>query len=327
MDVSWLEPLTGSWWLYPALYLLVVADAFLVVVPSEIAVAGLAALSASTGSPALWMLIPVAAAGALTGDLLCYLIGRAVGIDRWRWQREGRIGAAVRRVRDVSLRRPAMLIFTARYIPFARIAVNLSVGAARLPLARYLPLAAVAGACWALYQAAIGTVLGSVFRDHPVIAVLASIGVALIAGMVVDRVAAVIRRSRRRLPTARRGCEHEQMGTVDEYLAGLSDKDRDVIERVYRVAREVAPDAEQGKGYGMPALVLHGKPLLSVMRTKQHIGVYPFSPEAVAAVAPALADHPGVGLDKGTIRFQPEHPLPDAVVRTLVTTRQHQIEG
>ena len=77
----------------------------------------------------------------------------------------------------------------------------------------------------------------------------------------------------------------------------------------------------------MPALVYRGKPLISVMRAKKHIGVYPFSPDAVAAVAAALKDHPGIGLDKGTIRYQPEHPLPDDVVRTLVRARREQIEG
>jgi uncharacterized protein YdhG (YjbR/CyaY superfamily) len=117
------------------------------------------------------------------------------------------------------------------------------------------------------------------------------------------------------------------MGTVDELLAGLDDADRPSVERIYAIAREEAPDAEQGLGYGMPALVYRGKPLVSVMRAKKHIGVYPFSPEAVSAVAGALEGHPGVGLDKGTIRYQPDHPLPDDVVRALVSARKEQIEG
>ncbi|WP_214465679.1 iron chaperone [Microbacterium flavescens] len=116
------------------------------------------------------------------------------------------------------------------------------------------------------------------------------------------------------------------MGTVDDLLAQLDPADRDAVAHVYGLAREVVPEAEQGLGYGMPALVYRGKPLISVMRAKKHIGVYPFSPEAVGSVADALADHPGIGLDKGTIRFQPEHPLPDEVVRALVTARREQIE-
>lgn len=117
------------------------------------------------------------------------------------------------------------------------------------------------------------------------------------------------------------------MGTVDDYLAGLAPEDRSAIDRVYGVALTLVPDALQGTGYGMPALVHRGKPLLSVMRARTHIGVYPFSPAAVAAVADALADHPGVGLAKGTIRFQPDHPLPEAVIRHLVETRRAQIDG
>lgn len=117
------------------------------------------------------------------------------------------------------------------------------------------------------------------------------------------------------------------MGTIDDYLEDLAPADRAAIDRVYAVARAEAPDAEQGKGYGMPALVHHGKPLLSVMRAKKHIGVYPFSPDAVAAVADALAGHPGTSVDKGTIRFQPEHPIPTEVLETLVRARLAQIDG
>ena len=99
------------------------------------------------------------------------------------------------------------------------------------------------------------------------------------------------------------------------------------VERIYAIASAEVPEAEQGLGYGMPALVYRRKPLVSVMRAKKHIGVYPFSPAAVTAVADALAGHPGIGIDKGTIRYQPEHPLPDDVVRALIAARREQIDG
>ena len=124
-------------------------------------------------------------------------------------------------------------------------------------------------------------------------------------------------------------CEDARIGTVDDYLSGLEPADRDAVGRLYALARGEVPDAEQGKGYGMPALVYRGKPLLSVMKTKKHIGVYPFSPEAVSAVAAQVEAGAieGTSIDKGTIRFQPEHPLPDDAVRELVRARQGQIEG
>jgi uncharacterized protein YdhG (YjbR/CyaY superfamily) len=117
------------------------------------------------------------------------------------------------------------------------------------------------------------------------------------------------------------------MGTVDDLLAGLEPADRASVERIYAVACDEVPDAEQGLGYGMPALVYRGKPLVSVMRAKKHIGIYPFSPAAVSAVAGSLEGHPGISVDKGTIRYQPEHPLPDDVVRAMVIARKEQIDG
>ena len=129
--------LAASPLLLPALFALVVGDAFLVVLPSETVVVALAALSGATGTPSLLLLIPVAAAGAIVGDSLCFLIGRAVGHRRWAWQSRGRLGAAIATARQTVLDRPAVLIFTARYIPFARIAVNLSAGAAGMAYRRY----------------------------------------------------------------------------------------------------------------------------------------------------------------------------------------------
>jgi len=180
------ESLTGSPWLYPAVFLLVVGDAFLVVLPSETVVVALGALAGATGHPLLGVLIPVAALGAIVGDSLCYLIGRRLGIDRWAWQRRGRIAVALARVRNTVTTRPAVLIFTARYIPFARIAVNLSAGAAGLPYRRFLPLAIAAGTGWAVYNCGVGLLFGAALPQQPVLAVLLSVAVAITLGVLID---------------------------------------------------------------------------------------------------------------------------------------------
>lgn len=193
MDQTWIEAVTGSGWLYPALFFLVVGDAFIVILPSETVVVALGALWASTGTPPLGLVIPVAAVGAVVGDLLCFAIGRRVGLDRWSWQRRGRIAAALTSVRRTVLQRTAVLIFTARYIPFARIAVNLAAGASGLSLRQYLPLSAAAGLAWAIYNCAVGALVGTALPDRPVLAILVSVVIAIVLGMTVD---AIIRRVR-----------------------------------------------------------------------------------------------------------------------------------
>lgn len=204
MDDAWLASLAASPWLLPAVFALVVGDAFVVVLPSETLVVALGALSATTGSPELWLVVPIAAAGAVVGDGLCYLIGRHVGLDRWRWQRTGRVGASIERIRAAVHHRTALLVFTARYVPFARIAVNLAAGAGRVPLRRYLPLSAAAGIAWACYNVAIGAIVGSVLRDSPVLAIAVSIPLAIVFGLVIDRTMALLdaRRLRRTGPAS-----------------------------------------------------------------------------------------------------------------------------
>ena len=193
---AWIAVLVGSPWLYPVVFALVVGDAFLVVLPSETVVVALGALAGATGSPHLAVLIPVAALGAVVGDSLCYWIGRRIGSDRWAWQRRGRVRAALVRARKTVLSRPAVLIFTARYIPFARIAVNLSAGAAGLPYSRYLPLSAAAGTGWALYNAGIGLLFGTAMSDQPVLAMVISVLVAIALGVTVDLVVNRVARTR-----------------------------------------------------------------------------------------------------------------------------------
>jgi uncharacterized protein YdhG (YjbR/CyaY superfamily) len=114
------------------------------------------------------------------------------------------------------------------------------------------------------------------------------------------------------------------MGEVDEYVAGLDEPARSVVADVYRVARDTVPDAVEGVGYGMPALRYRDKPLLSVMEAKAHIGLYPFSPAVIESVADELE---GFDRAKGTIRFTPGHPLPDAVVARIVARRRDEIDA
>ncbi len=195
MDESWALTLAASPWLLPALYLLVVGDAFLVVLPSETLVVALGALWGATGSPALPGLIAVAAIGAVTGDSLCFAIGRVAGVDRWRWQRMRPVRLAIEKASAAIRTRPAVLIFTARYVPFARIAVNLTAGASGLAVRSFVPLSAAAGLAWAVYNVAVGAIFGAVLADVPVLAVVVSVVVAIMVGVVIDAVAAwVVRR-------------------------------------------------------------------------------------------------------------------------------------
>jgi uncharacterized protein YdhG (YjbR/CyaY superfamily) len=112
------------------------------------------------------------------------------------------------------------------------------------------------------------------------------------------------------------------VGTVEDYLGGLRPEQAHALRRVVELARGLAPDAEEGTSYGMPALLVGGRPLIGVTAAARHLSLFPFSPAVVAAVAPDLE---GFSLSKGTIRFTPEAPLPDAVVEQVVRLRRAEL--
>ncbi|MGX9902097.1 iron chaperone [Arthrobacter sp. SA17] len=112
------------------------------------------------------------------------------------------------------------------------------------------------------------------------------------------------------------------MGFIDDSLAALPDPDRACLQRVVEIAREVAPEAVDGVSYGMPALKLDGKPLIGFVAAAKHLSIFPFSPEVVDAVADKLD---GFSLSKGTIRFTPDHPVPDDIVEEIVRLRRAEI--
>jgi uncharacterized protein YdhG (YjbR/CyaY superfamily) len=114
------------------------------------------------------------------------------------------------------------------------------------------------------------------------------------------------------------------MGQVSEYVESLEEPEASAVRRVLDRARTIVPQAQEGAGYGMPALRYRDSPLISVMRTKKHIGVYPFSPPVIEAV---VADLEGFHVTKGSIGFPPDRPLPDAVIDRLVRLRRDEIDA
>ena len=114
------------------------------------------------------------------------------------------------------------------------------------------------------------------------------------------------------------------MSEVDDYLAGLPEEQKEALAQVRAVVERAAPDAEEGVSYGMPAYLYTGRPLLGFRAAKKHLSVFPFSPAAVDAVKDRLA---GFDLSKGTIRFTPDHRVPDDVLVDLIGARKEEIDA
>ncbi|WP_114853672.1 DedA family protein [Brachybacterium sp. YJGR34] len=178
-------------WLLLVMLLTSIVDGVFPLIPSETVLVAAVASAAATGDPATIAVVGlVAALGAMLGDNLAYLLGRAAGTRRPRWMRGPRISAALARAQRSLQERGAPFLLSARFVPGGRVAVNLSAGILGYPWRRFAGLSVVAGLMWSLYSAGIGTVAGHWLGDQPLLSVLIGIGVAGVIGIVVDRLRA-----------------------------------------------------------------------------------------------------------------------------------------
>ena len=102
--------------------------------------------------------------------------------------------------------------------------------------------------------------------------------------------------------------------TIDEYLAALSNDKRAALERLRRIIRAAAPRAEECISYGLPAFRLRGKGIACFGAAANHCAIY-------GAVGAHTHELEAFDTSKGTIRFQPDDPLPATLVRKLVKAR------
>lgn len=188
---AWVLNLVDSPWVLLAVVLLATIDGFFPPVPSESVVIAVTVLVvAGESGISLWWLIGAAALGAFTGDLIAYHIGRALPIERMRLFQNDRGRAALRWAEHALERRATMLIFSARFIPVGRVAVNMAAGAIGSPRPRFMLLIAISGVVWGGYATLLGMAAGRYLHDHPVIGVVVGVTLGLLLGMVIDQLLA-----------------------------------------------------------------------------------------------------------------------------------------
>jgi uncharacterized protein YdhG (YjbR/CyaY superfamily) len=105
---------------------------------------------------------------------------------------------------------------------------------------------------------------------------------------------------------------------VDEYLRGVVEPKRTVLQTLRRTILELVPDAEQVISYGVPAFRVRGKTFAGFAAFKTHLSYLPFSGSVLAQLADELD---GYTMTKSSLHFPVERPLPKALVKKLVAAR------
>lgn len=147
---------------YPVMFLLVMAESGGVPIPGETALIG-AALLASQGKLKIELVIPLAAAAAIVGDNIGYLIGRKGG--RWLLERPGRFYRQRREVLTVGEpffeRHGPKAVFFGRFVLGLRVWASWLAGATRMHWRSFAFWNACGGIAWATGVGLLAYFLGN----------------------------------------------------------------------------------------------------------------------------------------------------------------------
>ncbi len=123
--------------------------------------------------------------------------------------------------------------------------------------------------------------------------------------------------------TAAAAGEARPGNSIDAYLAAVPEPARSALEGMRATIREAAPEAIETISYGVPTFKLHGN-LVGFAAFKKHCSFFPMSGSSIEAFQGQLE---GFSTSKGTIRFTPDKPIPESLLRDIVAARIAENEG
>ncbi|MDH6364848.1 uncharacterized protein YdhG (YjbR/CyaY superfamily) [Enterococcus sp. PF1-24] len=107
------------------------------------------------------------------------------------------------------------------------------------------------------------------------------------------------------------------MNEVDTYIAQFPLETQTKLTTIRKIVKELAPQATERICMGIPTFDLHGKWLVHYAGFSKHIGFYP-QPAGIVAFKEKLTAYKTT---KGAIQFPLNQPLPEALIREIVTYR------
>ena len=110
---------------------------------------------------------------------------------------------------------------------------------------------------------------------------------------------------------------------VEAYLADVPDVPRATLEKLRKTIKAAAPKATEGISYQIPVYKHHGM-LVGFAAFKNHCSFFVMSYAVLKAHREELKQY---DVDKGTIRFPLDKPLPAALVKKMVKARVAENEA
>jgi uncharacterized protein YdhG (YjbR/CyaY superfamily) len=116
---------------------------------------------------------------------------------------------------------------------------------------------------------------------------------------------------------------HMTVADVDAYIANLPPDQREALTALRARIRTLLPDHTEVMSYAMPGFRQpgpKGKMVVGYAAFAKHLGLYPHS----GTVIP-LIDCAPFKTSKSGVLFTPDRPLPDALLKQIIDTRQAEL--
>ena len=216
-DLTHLLTAYGGW----AVLVFVAIESMGIPIPGETMLLVAAAYAGATGHVPIVVVIAAAAAGAILGDNLGFLIGRIGGLRLLR--RYGRYVYLNERKLKVGRylfqRHGGKAVFFGRFVAVLRVFAAFLAGANRMPWRRFVLFNAAGGLIWAILMGLLGYALGASVQGPLGIATLALAASVVVGGII------VLQRNGKRLERA-----------AEQAIPGALDADRGSAEDVETAA-------------------------------------------------------------------------------------------
>ena len=108
----------------------------------------------------------------------------------------------------------------------------------------------------------------------------------------------------------------DKITTIDDYIAQYPEDIQSILQKIRKVIKETAPEAEEKISYQMPTFYLSGN-LVHFAAFKKHIGFYP-TPTGIESFKEELSMYKG---GKGSIQFPLDKPIPFDLIQKIVAYR------
>jgi membrane protein DedA with SNARE-associated domain len=173
----------------PVLFLGVMLECMGVPVPGETALVTTALYAGATHQIGVVPVVIVAAAAAIVGDNIGYLIGRTVGLRLI--VRYGRyVGLTEARLKIgqyLFLRHGGKIVFFGRFVAFLRTFAAFLAGANRMPWPHFLVMNALGGVCWASLFGGSAYLFGEKIKlvEGPIKLLVLAVAIGLIVAAIV----------------------------------------------------------------------------------------------------------------------------------------------